>query len=432
MGESPDIPGAPKPGEVLAGKYRVEQVIGLGGMGAVVAARHASLGSRVAIKVLLPEAAKVPEAVARFLREARAAATIESEHVCKVLDVGELDDGRPFMVMEFLSGQDLGAVLEQHGRRGQDEAITYVLQVCEAIAQAHVHGIVHRDLKPSNLFLIRKADGSPCVKVLDFGISKMSRETDAAVTATSFAFGTPLYMSPEQIRSLKTVDSRTDIWAVGVILHQLLTANLPFEGPTLTALCAAIASDPPSPLRHHLPSAPAALEAVLDRCLEKSANKRFQTVGDLAEALRPFAPPASAWLVDRVRAITAGLVPPPPLPEPSGRVNDPRAADTRSAFGRTGTTSTTPRRVLFAIGGVSIAATIAGLIFLAWPRSAPTAPAAAAPPSASEAPRAAPPPSAASTTIPTASATPPPASPASARRPTPRRGDAIDPLKDRR
>ena len=432
MADTPDIPGAPKPGEVIAGKYRVEQIIGLGGMGAVVAARHATLGSRVAIKVLLPEAAKVPESVARFIREARAAATIESEHVCKVLDVGELDDGRPFMVMEFLAGQDLAALIERSGRRGIDETITYVLQVCEAIAQAHSHGIVHRDLKPSNLFLVQKADGTPCVKVLDFGISKMSRDTDAAVTATSFAFGTPLYMSPEQIRSLKTVDSRTDIWAVGVILHQLLTAQLPFEGPTLTALCAAIATDPPSPLRHHLPSAPPALEAVLDRCLEKSANKRFQTVGDLAEALRPFAPPASVWLIDRVKAITRGMVPPPPLPEPSGRaVLDPRA-DTRSAWGLSRGVTNTPRRVLIAIGAVSVAVTIAGVVFLVWPRSPATAPAAAAPPSASEPAHASPPPSAASTPTPTASVAPQPASPPSARRPAPRRGDAVDPLKDRR
>src|SRR4051812_31818578 len=168
------MPAPVEAGRILAGKYRVERVLGEGGMGVVVAAMHLELEERVALKFLLPQMANNAEYVARFVREARAAAKIRSPHVARVSDVGRLEDGSPYMVMEYLEGADLARYLEQHGRLALEEAVTYVLQVCEALAEAHPIGIVHRDLKPGNLFRVQLSDGSPSIKVLDFGISKMA------------------------------------------------------------------------------------------------------------------------------------------------------------------------------------------------------------------------------------------------------------------
>src|SRR3954470_13666053 len=208
-------------GEILAGKYRVERVLGVGGMGVVVAATHLQLDERVAIKFLVPDALSSDEAVARFAREARAAVKIKSEHVARVIDVGTLDNGAPYMVMEYLEGGDLSRVLQAQGPLPVEDAVEYVLQACEAIAHAHVLGIVHRDLKPANLFLTKRNDGSQSVKVLDFGISKVlsgnsgASSSDAAMTRTRAVMGSPLYMSPEQMTSTRDVDGRTDIWALG-------------------------------------------------------------------------------------------------------------------------------------------------------------------------------------------------------------------------
>jgi len=225
------------PGTLLAGKYRVERVLGQGGMGVVVAAQHIHLEERVAIKLMLAEAAFSAEAVARFVREARAAAQLESAHVAKVSDVGTLEDGRPYMVMEYLDGHDLANVLAANGPLPLQDAIDYLLQASEAIAEAHSIGIVHRDLKPANLFLTRRRDRTPQVKVLDFGISKVSgsarSSSDNALTRTSTLMGTPLYMSPEQMTSVRDVDARSDIWALGIILFELLTGAPPFVGETL-------------------------------------------------------------------------------------------------------------------------------------------------------------------------------------------------------
>ena len=193
------------PGTVLAGKYRVERIIGQGGMGLVVEAKHIALDERVALKFLLPDYASHPEAAARFLREARAAVKIKSEHVARVSDVGTLDNGSPYMVMEFLEGSDLSQVLEKRGVLAIPEAIDYVIQGCEAIAEAHSHGIVHRDLKPANLFLTRRQDGYPLVKVLDFGISKTMGNVEN-LTKTMAAMGSALYMSPEQMQQTRSVD----------------------------------------------------------------------------------------------------------------------------------------------------------------------------------------------------------------------------------
>jgi len=203
-------------GTLLAGKYRVERLLGAGGMGYVVAAVHEQLDQRVAVKLLATELWENKDAATRFLREARAAVRIRSEHVARVLDVDELENGEPYMVMEFLSGQDLAHELEAQERFEPRIAIDYLLQVCEAVAEAHSLGVIHRDLKPANLFLTRRADGSPLVKVLDFGISKaISPETGTSgqsLTAPQSLLGSPAYMSPEQVRRPKTVDIRTDIW----------------------------------------------------------------------------------------------------------------------------------------------------------------------------------------------------------------------------
>lgn len=284
-------------GELLAGKYRVEQVLGAGGMGYVVAAMHEQLGQRVAVKLLVPELCENEDSVMRFLREARAAVKIHSEHVARVIDVGELTNGSPYMVMEFLNGRDLADELDQPGDVLPVEvAIDYVLQASEAVAEAHSLGVIHRDLKPANLFLTHRPDGSPLVKVLDFGISKAINIDDNALepapslTATHSLLGSPAYMSPEQIRRPKSVDTRTDIWSLGSILYELLTKDPPFNADSPLALLAAVVSDPLPSVRDKRPDVSLDLEAVIAKCLEKNPDNRYQTVAELADALAPFAP----------------------------------------------------------------------------------------------------------------------------------------------
>jgi serine/threonine-protein kinase len=286
--------GLPRPGDVIAGKFQVEELLGRGGMGAVVAARHLVLRQRVAVKFLLPHALAVPDAAERFLREARAAVAIQSEHVARVIDVGTLETGSPYLVMEFLAGTDLNKVVKQRGALPIPDAIDFVLQAGEAIAEAHALGIVHRDLKPANLFLTQRPEGSPLVKVLDFGLSKTAYGDDGlpeqSLTATGFVMGSPQYMSPEQVRSLKHVDARTDLWALGVILYELTTGRRPFDGPSLTAVSAAIVADaPPSPRRIR-GDLPPGLEAALMACLEKDPARRTPTVAAHPPAPAPIAP----------------------------------------------------------------------------------------------------------------------------------------------
>ncbi|HET7540361.1 MAG TPA: serine/threonine-protein kinase [Polyangiaceae bacterium] len=301
-------------GQLLLGKYRAERVLGRGGMGLVVAAHHLELDEPVALKFLLPEALQSAETIARFEREARAAVKIRSEHVARVFDVGRLETGEPYMVMELLRGLDLGQLLEQRGPLPVQDVVDYVLQAGEAIAEAHQLGIVHRDLKPQNLFLTHRADGSPCVKVLDFGISKMSARGsgDQAVTATMAILGSPLYMSPEQLMSARDIDSRTDIWALGVICFQLLTGKTPFSAATLPQLCMAINMSEPLALRSLLASAPAALEAAISRCLEKDRNLRLANLAELARALAPFGPPRSQLSVERIERLARVSAPSAP------------------------------------------------------------------------------------------------------------------------
>ncbi|HTA92424.1 MAG TPA: serine/threonine-protein kinase [Polyangiaceae bacterium] len=295
------------PGQILAGKYRIERVLGMGGMGVVVAATHIHLEDRVAIKFLLPHALDNTEAVARFLREARAAVRIKSEHVARVSDVGTLENDAPYMVMEYLEGSDLSQLLKEHGTLPTEEAIEYVLQACEAIAEAHSLGIVHRDLKPANLYLIRRPDGTPSVKVLDFGISKWTgREGSSAelgLTRTSAMMGSPLYMSPEQMASSKDADNRSDIWSLGAILHELLSGHVPFDAESMPELCGMLATKDPPRLSSLRPDAPAKLDAVILRCLEKDRAKRFTTIAELAEALAPFGTRRARRSIERISGV---------------------------------------------------------------------------------------------------------------------------------
>jgi serine/threonine-protein kinase len=298
------VPNIPAPGDLFAGKYEIEGTLGTGGMGTVLAARHVQLGQRVAIKFMLGEMAANQNAVARFVREARAAAALSSEHVARVIDVGTLDSGAPYMVMEYLAGVDLGEVLARDGPMPVEMAVGLVLQACDAIAEAHATGIVHRDLKPANLFLTARMDGSPLVKVLDFGVSKavsgFGPAEDPSLTATGSVMGSPGYMSPEQVRSTKDVDCRADIWSLGVILYELLTGISPFVGQTLGDTFARIVSEDPPPIREHRRDVPAGLVAVISRCLERKLDTRIPNVGVLASKLLPFAPKESGPLVESI------------------------------------------------------------------------------------------------------------------------------------
>jgi serine/threonine protein kinase len=298
--DNSDNPSPIKEGEVVADKYRVDGVLGIGGMGVVVAATHLALGHRVAIKFLLPDAVRTPAALERFAREARAAARLRSDHAARVLDVGTLANGAPYMVMEFLEGSDLGALVQERGALRIDDAIEYVLQACDAIAEAHALGIVHRDLKPRNLFLTRKTSGAPYVKVLDFGISKLTTITgqDHSLTKTSDVMGSPNYMAPEQIRSSKDVDERTDVWALGVILYELITGRVPFLADTVPQLCALVLEMQPTPLEQLRPETPPELRHVIARCLQKDPAARFSSVTELASVLATLAAqPANASTV---------------------------------------------------------------------------------------------------------------------------------------
>ncbi len=277
-------------GDILAGKYKVEKVLGAGAMGVVVAALHIHLDERVALKFLRPEMAENKEVVARFLREAQSAVRIKGEHVARVSDVGTLESGAPYMVMEHLVGQDLGVMLEKEGRLSVDVAVDFMIQACEAVAEAHALGIVHRDLKPANMFVTTRGDGSPLVKVLDFGIAKLLNDTSKAqLTAMGAVMGSPMYMSPEQLMNSKAVDQRSDIWQLGAILYEAVSGKPAFDGNTMSEIMIAIGVNPPPKLLEARPDAPPELEALILKCLEKELPKRLPDVAAFAEGLLPFA-----------------------------------------------------------------------------------------------------------------------------------------------
>jgi serine/threonine-protein kinase len=317
MAMSPEIdpaPYAPLPplvrlGDIVAEKYRLDRILGAGGMGVVVGAMHLQLRQRIAIKFMSPQLVDSEDGVARFLREARLAAGIQCEHVVRVFDVAALDDGTPYIVMEHLVGEDLRQALQRRGRLTVAEAIDCVLQASEAIAEAHVAGIVHRDLKPGNLFCSLRADGSTLVKVLDFGVSKLLRKADltsasrARSTDPHMIMGSPLYSSPEQLRAPASVDARADIWALGAILYELLEGRPPFSGATLLEICTNVMYGETPSLSAVQLGIPYELDAVVARSLAKSPAQRFGSIADLARALAPFASAQSRLSVERIENV---------------------------------------------------------------------------------------------------------------------------------
>jgi serine/threonine protein kinase len=359
-------------GAIIAGKYLIEERIAQGGIGVIVAARHLALQKRVAIKYLRPEVLGDEALAERFEREARLAAGIHSEHVVRIHDVGTLEDAGPYMVMEYLVGNDLSRSI-QKGALPIARAVDYVLQTCDALAEAHALGIVHRDIKPENLFLAKRPSNTPILKVLDFGIAKaVPKRGDggqwARQTSNNERLGTPLYMSPEQLQSTAGVDARTDIWALGVVLHELLTASMPFLGQDIPQLCASILVAAPARLTVSRPGSHPALEAVILKCLEKDPEQRFRNVAELAQELLPFGPPNAAARIERIKTVVrdgGASIRPPRLTAKS------RSPDLMS-IPQLGHSNSTPD------SAVGIAVTIPGIRRVALPRMALVAAAAVA------------------------------------------------------
>ncbi len=289
------VSGYLEPGTVLGEKYRIERLIGEGGMGVVYQGYHEVLEQRIAIKVVRPELVHHPEALARFLNEARAIARLRGHHIAHVLDTGCLADQRPHMVLEYLEGADLRAVLDAEGSLSLARALNYLLQACEAVAEAHALGLIHRDLKPENLFITRGAHGEGVVKVIDFGISKrIGAAVGRSYTLRGQSLGSPHYMAPEQMASPDTVDARADIWSLGVVLFEALTNAVPFGGDTLPQVCASILAGEQRDVRLFRPDLPPVVEHVIRRCLRREREERYQNVAELAAALLPLASQAGA------------------------------------------------------------------------------------------------------------------------------------------
>ncbi len=317
------------PGDVLADKYRVDTILGVGGMGVVVSAEHIELSQKVAVKFMLPTMLDNQEAVERFLREARAAVRLRSEHVARVLDVGRLNNNAPYIIMEFLEGEDLYDYIRKYAPCSPALAIDIVLQACKAMAEAHSLGIIHRDLKPANLFMSQRPDGSQLVKVLDFGISKLLEESNGVCkTKTSVALGSPAYMSPEQMRSAKHVDNRADIWSLGAILYQMLSKHLPFEAESPPEMFAKVLGDDPTPLQSVMPDIDPDLAAVVHMCLAKDRNDRFASVSQFAKAIAPFGDENAASLAISIANVENDHSEPPPRASTSDSVDVVVAATT--------------------------------------------------------------------------------------------------------
>ena len=299
------------PGVVLEGKYLVGRIIGAGAVGIVFEAKNVELDETVAIKCLRPEMLVDSAMVGRFAREAKAAAAIKSEYVATVHDVGTTEDGAPYIVMEYLEGKDLGAAVLEGGVLPARTAVEYALQCCEALAVAHAKGIVHRDIKPENLLLTERAGGMRIVKVLDFGISKTALtgsifQNELPIVKTVNLMGTPLYMSPEQVRVSDSVDVRSDIWSLGMVIYEILTGRTAFNGQSITEICAQIIESPPDPIELHRNDLPSGLVEVIAKCLQKDVTRRYQNVAELALALMPFGPKRTRLNVERAIAVLQG------------------------------------------------------------------------------------------------------------------------------
>jgi serine/threonine-protein kinase len=291
-------------GHIVGGRFQIGRRLGAGAMGTVYAATHLELGQTVALKFLRDDRDK--SAVKRFLREAKAAAQLKNPHVTRVIDVCRLESGAPFIVMEYLDGETLRALIGRGVRLPYQEVALYTLQICEALGDAHAHGIVHRDLKPANLMLTRGPAG-PMVKVLDFGISKLLADLagESGVTATGSVLGSPSYAAPEQIMDSRKVDPRADAWALGVTLYRLLAGELPFTGETRMQTYMAVLGSTPVHLGERRPDLPRPMADAIMRCLEKDREARFATVAELASAMEPFAPPGARGSAARVARVLA-------------------------------------------------------------------------------------------------------------------------------
>ncbi len=283
------------PGQIIADRYRVERILGRGGMGVVAAARHVALDETFAVKVLTPEAFENAASVERFVREARTAARLKSPHAVRVSDAGTLPNGAPYLVMEHLQGRDLEQELDARGPLPAAEAAAYVMQACEVLGEAHALGIVHRDIKSANLFLTRLPNGAPCIKVLDFGIALQADSlTGQRMTKTTAVFGTPLYMSPEQMKSAKLVDARSDIWSLGVVLYELCMGGVPFDATTMPELVTRVLTETPSFPPALRPGMSREIEPIILCCLERDPARRYPSAAALAQALAPIAAGAAA------------------------------------------------------------------------------------------------------------------------------------------
>lgn len=277
-------------GQIIGERYLIGEIIGEGGMGVVCAATHVGLGTPVAIKLIRSDMKRDPQAVERFLNEARIAASLKGEHIARVFDVGQLETGEPYLVMEQLEGIGLDAFIQERGHLSQAEAVDIVLQACEGLAEAHAVSLVHRDIKPANLFLARRPDGQFALKILDFGISKrLVDSTTRGLTNPGVSLGSPWYMSPEQMLAASQVDQRADIWSLGVLLFELLTKEYPFSGDSVPQVCASVLTAPPPLASDRRPDLDPGLDRVLLRCLEKEPDQRYPSVAALSEELRPFA-----------------------------------------------------------------------------------------------------------------------------------------------
>ena len=359
----------PSAGTLIAGKYRVEGTIGEGGMAVVLAATHEGLRSRVAVKVLQPKYAASAELRERFFREARALASLHSEHVTRVFDVGTLDSGAAYLVLEHLDGYDLHEAIQKGGAMPWRRAVGYILQACEGLRAAHDHGVLHRDLKPSNMFLVPQPGGSgsasksdhagssrdasgELIKLLDFGLAKLKEEGVSALTGAEAVMGSPSYMAPEQIKGLSNADERSDIWSVGVSLYELIADGYPFEADTAMKIAAAVIVEKPKPLAGRAPPLPPGLEEVIMGCLVKDPEKRTQSAEELIAKLRPFATlkgydavpaarPARVWPEERGEPTYGGMMDAAPsaartddnptlvqVAKPPGARSDPPSAST--------------------------------------------------------------------------------------------------------